>query len=105
MSIRFDVDGCRLKLLEDVIENESTAVALATTALEKFAHKETVVEWLQCQQVANLLQSVSVQLVTSDCQHNEQELWNLIAAAFKANKSSTPKGISTRDRGPIQNSI
>lgn len=81
-----------MKLLEDVIENESTAVALSTTALEKFSQKETVIEWLQCEQVGNLLENVSLKLITTDCSENDQAFWNLIEAAFKTNKSSTSKG-------------
>jgi len=82
-----------LKLLEDVVQNESTAVALSTTALKKFSHKETVIGWLQCEQVGNLLKNTSLKLVTSDCNGSNQALWNLIEAAFKT-KSSTDKGNS-----------
>ena len=76
----------RLKLLEDVISNDSTCVALAVTALEKFSHKRTVLEWLSGQQVANLLSSSAEQAIQSE--ENLTTLWQLLRVALSSKSAA-----------------
>ena len=76
----------RLKLLEEAITNDSTCVALATTALEKFAHKPTVLEWLRGQQVANLLSSSAEQAIQSE--EILPALWQLLRVALGSKSPS-----------------
>ena len=81
-------------MLEEIIGDESTCVALATTALEKFTDKETVVEWLRGVQVKNLLSRAAHQL----CDFNGEDtlaFWSLVRAAFSVKKSRHSHGKSS----------
>ena len=84
--------GRRLQLLEEIIHDQSTCLALATTALEKFSNKETVVEWLHGHQIQSLLATTTQQLSTFS-HEDPTAAWNLIRAAFNARNTSRGQGI------------
>ena len=84
--------GRRLQLLEEIIHDQSTCLALATTALEKFSNKETVLEWLHGHQIQSLLATTTQQLSTFS-HEDPTAAWNLIRAAFNARNTSRGQGI------------
>ncbi len=77
----------RLELLDGLIQDEEICVALATTALENFSHKNSVVDWLSGSQIAALLRSVAEQLITFHGIEKIPSLCNLLRASLLSRKS------------------